>query len=152
MIYVHYGANAYDDTKFHPIKNILYRNKPYGGLWASPVTAKNGWKQWCKREDFCSCDKKNSFTFKIKKLAKIYYISSHEDCMNMPQVVLDKGIILSDASYPDFEELVKQGYDIIHFDLTNDKSTDWHKNMYFTLYGWDCDCILVLNKDVIEVI
>ena len=43
----------------------------------------------------------------------------------------------------DFELMIKNGIDVIEFNLSNDE------DLYFALYGWDCDCILVLNPEVI---
>lgn len=42
---------------------------------------------------------------------------------------------------PDFEECVKMGIDAI--ELKNER------NFHYILYGWDCECILVLNKEKI---
>ena len=39
--------------------------------------------------------------------------------------------------------MIKNGIDVIEFNLSNDE------DLYFALYGWDCDCILVLNPEVI---
>ena len=36
-------------------------NKPYGGLWASDINAKYGWKSWCEDENFVSVIKKIAF-------------------------------------------------------------------------------------------
>ena len=38
------------------------------------------------------------------------------------------------------------GYDAILVNISNDH------NLYWALYGWDCDSLLVLNKDVVEEI
>lgn len=50
----------------------------------------------------------------------------------------------------DFEECVRQGYDAIELcwygDEYKDKKAD---NMYFGLYGWDCDSIIILNPSVV---
>lgn len=47
MNYISYGLGKFDVDKFDEIQNVEYRNKPKGGLWASPVSAKRGWKDWC---------------------------------------------------------------------------------------------------------
>jgi len=45
----------------------------------------------------------------------------------------------------DFESM-KKDYDAIKFNYDNNPS------LYWDLYGWDCDCILVLNKNVIVIL
>lgn len=42
----------------------------------------------------------------------------------------------------DFEGLKSQ-YDVLECSLTK------YPELYWTLYGWDCDCILVMNPEVI---
>ena len=42
----------------------------------------------------------------------------------------------------DFEEIVRIGIDALEFTLGNGE-------LYFPLYGWDCDSILILNKSII---
>ena len=44
----------------------------------------------------------------------------------------------------DFEECVKQGIGAIEL-------RDIWKGLYFPLYGWDCECILILNPEIVEV-
>lgn len=50
----------------------------------------------------------------------------------------------------DFEECVRQGYDAIELcwygSEYKDKKAD---DMYFGLYGWDCDSIVILNPSVV---
>ena len=41
----------------------------------------------------------------------------------------------------DFEELKKE-YDAIEVIISD--------GLYYALYGWDCDSILILNKDIVE--
>jgi len=57
--------------------NTVFTNKPKGGLWASPVDSKWGWKDWCERENFGKLD--SSFMFKLKPNAKIYVVDDLND-------------------------------------------------------------------------
>jgi hypothetical protein len=69
--YIHYGHKFFDRSLFNPIKNQLFGGvKPSGGLWASPINAEFGWKEWCKAEDFQDIKESNSFTFVLTENAK----------------------------------------------------------------------------------
>ena len=149
MEYIAYGLGDFDIDKFNEVENVEYRNKPKGGLWASPISAERGWKDWCEDEQFRDCKDDNSFRFTLKDNANIYYINSIEDCKNMPQV--DHKLMQS-MIYPNFEKMKQNGIDAIQFNLSNDKTESYTDGLYFALYGWDCDCILVMNKDAIKII
>ena len=139
--YIHYGDKLFDNKKFIEIKNDNWV-KPYGGLWASDINAKFGWKDWCKQENFRECNINNSFTFKIKDNAKILVIDSKEKLLELPK---------EDTRYEyswvnlDFEKIKKE-YDAIEVLISSD-----HR-LYWDLYGWDCDSILIMNPECIEVI
>ena len=139
--YIHYGHKQFIPEAFTPIRNCVAFTKPYGGLWASPVDAEFGWKEWCEREDFRECDTKNSFTFTLSESAKVLTISSVTEARRLPQVRDE--LTLPWWVIPDFEELVWQGYDAVELKL----SEDW--SLYQALYGWDCDSILVMNPEVV---
>lgn len=142
--YVHYGHKEFDINKFVPPKNSPWRNKPIGGLWASRIDAEFGWKEWCEKEGFRDCKKDNSFLFKISDNANILYINCVEDVKTLPDQKTD--LNLTYIKTVDFEQLITNGIDAIEFNISN----DW--NLYFELYGWDCDSTLILNPDVIEII
>lgn len=123
-------------------------------MWGSPVITERGWKDWYETEQFRDCDEDDSFKFKLKENAKMYTINCMDDCVGIPQaqhisgktIKIDPNAEYHQSIYPDFEELVKQGYDAIAYNLSGDSK------LYWVLYGWDCDSILVLNKNVVEVI
>ncbi len=146
--YIHYGANKFDINKFEIIQNSVYFNKPIGGLWASPIDAKFGWREWCEEQDFRDCDDDNSFKFVLPKNANVYYIDSVSDCLCLPKIKTKfmGSQIMGSQIYPNFENMINMDIDAIQFNLSNDNE------LYWTLYGWDCDCILILNKDIIKPI
>ena len=79
----------------------------------------------------------NCFKFRLKDKAKVLRIEKPSDLINLPK---DQTLIkLRFYECLDFEELKKK-YDAI--EVIIDK-------LYWDLYGWDCDSILILNKDVI---
>lgn len=81
--YIHYGSNELNTIS--PIRNERHFTKPFGGLWASPVNAKFGWKAWCEREHFRKGDMNESFVFKIKDESKIFHIYSTKDLEKLPK-------------------------------------------------------------------
>lgn len=139
--YIHFGHDHFDREKFQEIKNDLYFCKPKGGLWASPVDAKYGWKDWCEAESFRERSQDNSFAFALKDGAKVYHIRHVSDVKAMP--LIDNGI--TTWYTPDFEKMFADGWDAIELHLSE------CGELYWALYGWDCDCILVLNPDIVEV-
>ena len=147
LMYIHYDSSQYNPDMFKPIKNKELMTKPTGGLWGSPVGCEYGWKEWCDDNSFRDCTEDNSFQFSLHHDANILQINSVADLDRLPKV---------DNIYPmswvllDFEKLLENGIDAIQLNLSND--TDKHcleEGLYFKLYGWDCDSILVMNKDVV---
>lgn len=53
--YIHYGHRWFEKDLYTQIRNRKYFAKPFGGLWASNVNSKFGWKDWCKVEEFRDC-------------------------------------------------------------------------------------------------
>lgn len=53
----------------------------------------------------------------------------------------------------DFEKLAKE-YDGIEVLMSEEDKLDLEigKGLYWELYGWDCDSLLVFNKDIVEVL
>lgn len=143
QIYVHYGHKNFDNDLFKPIKNISNFSKPKGGLWASRIDAKYGWREWCNDEEFRKNDEENAFRFTLSDYAKILYIDSEDKLLNLP---IQKNCIIKSWKCLDFEELLKNYYDAIEVDI----SKCWA--LYNELYGWDCDSILIMNPDIIREI
>ena len=50
--YIHYGSANFDPCCFMQVANQSFITKPRGGLWASRVDAKRGWRDWCEGEEF----------------------------------------------------------------------------------------------------
>lgn len=143
-VFIHYGHKYFDPRLFKNIKNHNFV-KPIGGLWASRVDAEYGWKDWNEKEGFMECILENSFQFKLKENSKILTIKTKEDLLKVP---LDRTVpeFMKGIFYClDFEEIQKN-YDAIEVIISNDQS------LYWDLYGWDCDSILILNRQAIELI
>ena len=148
MKYIHYGQSSFDRNRFVPIRNIDFYVKPHGGLWASPVDTKWGWKDWCESENFHTDRLGESFTFTLSADAKVAHIYDVGYLDSLP------GKSIGGFCAIDFEELVKCGYDAVELHLSEElpDSHGFLDGLYWKLYGWDCDSILIMNPDVVEVV
>ena len=147
--YIHYGHKEFDKKLFKPIKEFEMFIKPKGGLWASRADSKNGWKEWCKENDFC-LDKysdDNYFKFYLKEGTKVLLITNSSQLIKLPHInVKEKyGFNYDLFDVIDFEKLAEE-YDAMEVLISQDCM------LYWDLYGWDCDSLLVFNKDCIESI
>lgn len=139
MEFITYGCgNKFKPEKFKPIENRS--NKPTGGMWGSLVGTEYGWKKWCEAEDYnLECF---DTTFKFKIDGNILIIDKKED--------LNELTWLKDVAFNeiiDFE-IVAFKWDAII--LTENGQRETRMSHPKNLYGWDCECILVLNgKSVI---
>lgn len=115
-------------------------SKPRGGLWASDIKAKYGWKDWNKSENFTECSKENSFIFTLSDDANILHINSIKDLDSLPKIKSKFG--LTSWVVLDFEKLAEI-YDAIEVNISSDY------NLYYKLYGWDCDSIIIMNPDIV---
>lgn len=151
--YIHYGHVEFDKgIMFVPIENVEYFTKPRGGFWASPVDSQYGWKEWCESNNFCTSRLCKSVTFALSDNAKVFHIRSVDDLENLPRqnLELDVGV---DMVYLDFERMADLGYDAVELHLSEElpDSHGFLDGLYWKLYGWDCDSILIMNPDVVEV-
>jgi len=148
MSYIHYGSTNFNKQLFTPIKNHEFLSKPKGGLWGSPIEANFGWKEWCEAENFRACNIENSFKFILKADANILVINSVSDLDPLPKIK---------PNFPvnwiclDFEKLIEMRTDAVQLNLSNDTSNSWSETLYFKLYGWDCDSIIIMNPDIIQI-
>lgn len=148
MTVIFYGSSIFSFDKFEKIKNRTYMNKPEGGLWTSPLDSEYSWKKWCEDEDFRACEEKNSFKLKIKTNSKILKINTNSDLINLPLQNLSEEGFNGNAhirTYIDFEKILEIGIDAIW--LTENGQTETRLSYPLNLYGWDCETVLILNKD-----
>ena len=158
QVYIHYGHNRFDPNKFEPIKNERLWVKPKGGLWASKIDASFGWKEWCEAEIFRDCNINNAFKFTLSDYASIAILSTISDIRRLPMVDTSPdptGSMLGflEQAYIDFEKCLANGIDAIELCWYGDEySSQARDNLHFTLYGWDCDSIIILNPDIVQPI
>jgi len=133
MKYIHFGNDHFNINSFENIRKGGYFNKPFGGFWSSPVNSNYGWKHFCKDHNFG--DLTVSFEFELKEDTKILTIDSLYDLKQICSqfIDIDFASILEDY---DAIYLTEKGFKETHLSTPN-------------LYGWDCETLLVLNKNVI---
>ena len=81
----------------------------------------------------------------------MYRIRDYGDLRGLPLLnVFGFGDVIDDPDnffprmiFPDFEKMKENGIDAIFVEISND-----HR-LYWALYGWDCDSIVVMNPDII---
>lgn len=149
-------GNTFEVEKFKPIENTPYFCKPHGGLWSSPENSEWGWKQWVESEMPEWMEKrygKSKFKFHLKPGSKIYQIDSVVDLLRVPHKITTYGIYRSCCGdLIDFEEMAKE-YDGILLTEKGQAETRWSDQYYgMSLYGWDCESLLILRPDCIEEI
>ena len=139
MELISYGlGDKFEKEKFIPIRNADFL-KPKGGLWASPVDSEYGWCDWCKEEDFGNLETNFQFEFD----GNILVIDSLPD--------LKEILWLDYKSYfplPDFETILAIGYDGIFLTEKGQRDTRFSKP---SLYEWDCECVLIMNCNKINL-
>lgn len=139
-IYRTYGlGNQLDTSKIMPIQNIADFSKPHGGLWSCEIESdgSTAWKRLVETEnmDFKSLD--SYFEFQIQDNARILRLHHLYDFEAMMEYYGREEIW---GVFPDFEAITKD-FDVIDFKVSELREE---------LYGWDIDCILVLNPSVIQ--
>ena len=140
VIFITYGKNHYDPDKFIEPKNWWV--KPIGGLWASRIDAEFGWKDWCIDQEFRDIDENDAFRFRLKDDAKVLYINNTNILSALP-MEQNKLPLPGINIFLDFEKLSKE-YDAIEVNISE------CRDLYYSLYGWDCDSIVIMNPDIIE--
>lgn len=140
MKLITYGCGNFDISKFKPIQNPEILNKPSGGLWSSPIDSEWGWKDWCQHEDWG--DLTHSFTFTFT--GNVFVIDSLKDAKSTPWI----DIYLFKRRLLDFEFLVNNGYDAIHLTVNGERETRFES--VYSMYGWDCETVLIMNPNKIK--
>lgn len=139
MCLIAYGlGDRFDISKFNRIKNDW--TKPHGGMWATPITATYGWDTWCRLEKFDLKRLNEKFTFWYR--GTFLEINDLQDAMRMLWYNRHKNI---NIPYPNFELMEKLGVDAIHLTEVGQQKT--RLTQPYNLYGWDCECVLIMNPN-----
>ena len=130
-----YGlGNEIKPELIKPIKNSWV--KPKGGLWASPINSAYGWKEWCEAEEFGNLSSSFSFEFE----GNVLVIDSLHDMDKLPWFEQGTGCYAID-----FEKINADGFDAIL--LTEKGQNETRFTFPRSLYGWDCESIVIMNPD-----
>ncbi len=124
--------------------------KPLGGLWGSPVDSEHSWFNWALENDFNQDRFDTHFKFEVN--GNILTIDCEEDLYLLPWISTSKlipGWPLCGESVS-FERLVERDIDAIF--LTEKGQYQTHLSHPRSLYGWDCESVLVLNPECIITI
>ena len=135
-----YGMGDIKPEMVDPIQNRCFI-KPDGGLWASPVGSKYGWKEWCLEENFDPNRIESSFTFQYE--GNILVIDSEGDLNKLTWEAL------SPVCSPDFEQMLNDGVDAIW--LTEKGQWETRLTHPKNLYGWDYERVLIMNPNGIII-
>jgi hypothetical protein len=151
---IHYGKDLFTSSKFQPIKNQPWKNKPRGGFWASPVDCDRSWKEFIS--DIRMNDSDDEYfqrNFVFAYTGTFLIIRGALDLGNLPwrqpynktkgcKIPAGTGLVL------DFEQLKANGIDAILYYETGE-AYDWMYKYNKDLYGWDCTSVLILNPNPI---
>ena len=156
IVYITLGCgNKFDISKFNAPQNIPHFCKPEGGLWGSPVGSKWGWKEWVESEMPEWMETKyglSEFRFRFNSKARLYVIDSPFDLLTVPYKVKGGEYAICFEDLIDFERMARD-YDAILLTELGERRTRFSDREYgMSLYGWDCESILVLRPENIEVI
>ena len=155
IVYVHYGAPHFEPELFSPVKNTIYRTKPisHTGLWASRENDEYGWEPWCRRNDYRIEQLDSYFRFALPD-ANILTISEPDDLIPLPKLHLWEYTEPSTDEIPDFHLINNEyvpAWCYLDFEKLAEEydAIELRNSQLFTymLYGWDCNCLLVLKSE-----
>lgn len=146
MQYLIMGINEINKELFNSIKNCIY-TKPTGGLWASPYTPnkefKSDWIRWCSSEmpDWLS---NYGVLITLKSNSKGIMIDNYLDLNKLHNAY--PGDYSFNLPCINFEAIARE-YDVIYLSRKGEIETRYTQPSF---YGWDCECILMMNLECIE--
>lgn len=164
--YIHYGSDSFDPDFFFPIKNSSWATKPVdgGGLWASRENDPLGWNAWCRENRYKVHSLERYFRFTVPDDSNILTLEDPDQLIDLPKIkpwepkdlswidTIEPGAIPSEEQLMqlyspnpcciDFEKLIQNGVDAV--ELINCAT------FKDSLEIWDCNCILIMNQNIIR--
>jgi len=153
-----YGSPRFNPSRFNEVTNSDWRNKPEcGGLWTSPVNSNYGWRQWCEDEQFDPERLTYHFTFTFQGTAIVIDVAEHLLSLDWFEQERPSNYGSARRNYsPDFEAMARKGIDAIFLTEKGQWETRTLSETYTVpnkiqdLYGWDVECLLILNKKAVR--
>ena len=123
--------------------------KPKGGIYASPMNCKESWAAWCRTENFGLSPHKVYLLVDISKAITIDQVS---DLGKLAWTKLPRSWGLQEI--PDYETMRDSGVEVIYLTAAGQWATrfaDIDSGMVLghNLYGWDCECLLIMSERAI---
>ena len=143
IVYEHLGHSKFDNEKFIPVSNVEDWIKPKGGLWASPENTAYNWRDWVQVNEFMLDKYSTSFRFKLKDTTRLLVIDSANQLT--PELLREgdsKFSKIMNVKLLDYNKIAGD-YDAMLVLISADG------RLYWDLYGWDCDSLLIFNPSVI---
>lgn len=155
--WLHMGTKELTRDLFGEIKNARLRNKPRGGLWASPYEKEGEYlSDWHKASVAMRFPTPPfAVRFSLKEEARVCVIDHQLHLMEITRHYpahnpYEEDMFFFEPKYINYERLF-QDFDVIY--LTKRGQWDTHlptTNSAYDLHGWDCASCIILNFDVIE--
>ena len=162
--YIHYGSSHFERARFIAPRNCWWQPKPENGtgLWASRENDPLGWKCWCERNDFALASLDKSFRFTMADGANLITLQSAGQLSQLPRLSLEEilqrgnsedemsslaaaiSVVPQNWCMLDYEKMARDGVDAIEI-------VNWPE-FRDSLPTWDCNCIYIMNPDVIHEI
>ena len=148
---VTFGIEKLDKEIFiSPHNDIMPLVKPIGGLWGSRYN-EECWILYSNWADFAfnEMDRKYSIAckYRLKENARVYTIDTLDDLVQLLEKHGYLDPYINEKRFIDFESVGKE-YDVI--ELTEKGQVETRMSTP-NLYGWDVECVLILNFDCIDL-
>ena len=143
--YIHYGSDHFDIDKFVVYDDKMRNadiNEPGYGLWACRTDDSYGWKKYCEENGYHTDKLSQSFTFKLRRCAKIFRVGNLLDIKGWTTTYLN-GL----ARCIDFNRIMDKydGMELIH-------GKNYEDLRYSYFYSWDVDIIVIWNPQVLQLL
>lgn len=145
ITYIHYRHDKFCPDKLKDKTECKYpRTDKPEGIWASPINAEWGWKDWCLSESYHPERLNKSFTFKLRPKARILHIHSLNDATPYLYV---KDRFMSLVDYGLDLKKIYSNFDGMELHISDNYNELHNHNVFST---WDVDSICIWNPEIID--